>query len=157
MECFFEHLKLYVAQGPVPEEPYRIPLGVADVRREGSDVTVVAIAAMVQRALDAAELLAGEGISVEVIDPRTLSPLDEDTLLSSVWKTGRLVVVDESPPRCSVASEIAAVVGEKAFDALDAPVRRVTAAASPVPFSPSLEEAYAPTVASIVDAVRTIQ
>ena len=153
---FFEHLKLYVAKGPVPQEPYRIPLGVAEVRRAGSDVTIVAIAAMVGRALEAAELLAGEGISAEVIDPRTLSPLDEETILGSVEKTGGLVVVDESPPHCSVASEIAAVVGEKAFDSLNGPVRRVTAPHTPVPFSPSLEEAYAPSVQAVVEAVRTI-
>lgn len=150
---FFEHLKLYVTQGPVPEAAYRIPLGVAEVRRTGSDVTVVAISAMVARALEAAELLAAEGTSVEVIDPRTLSPLDEETIIGSVEKTGGLVVVDESPPHCSVASEIAAVVSEKAFDSLNGPVRRVTAPYTPVPFSPSLEDAYAPSVQAIVDAV----
>jgi len=153
---FFEHLKLYVAQGPVPEEPYRIPLGVADVRRVGSDVTIVAISAMVTRALEAAELLAGEGISAEVIDPRTISPLDEEAIVGSVEKTGALVVVDESPPHCSVASEIAAVVAEQAFDFLNGPVRRVTAPHTPVPFAPSLEEAYAPSVQAIVDAVKSI-
>jgi pyruvate dehydrogenase E1 component beta subunit len=150
---FFEHLKLYVTKGPVPEEAYRIPLGVAEVRRAGSDVTIVAIAAMVERALAAADLLAASGTSVEVIDPRTLSPLDEATILGSVAKTGALVVVDESPPRCSVASEIAALVSEKAFDHLNGPVRRVTAPHAPVPFSPSLEDAYAPSVEAIVDAV----
>ena len=119
---FFEHLKLYVAKGPVPEEPYRIPLGVADVRRAGSDVTIVAISAMVDRALEAADVLADAGTSVEVIDPRTLSPLDVETIVTSVEKTGALVVVDESPPHCSVASEIAAVVSEQAFDSLNGPV-----------------------------------
>jgi pyruvate dehydrogenase E1 component beta subunit len=153
---FFEHLKLYVTKGPVPEEPYRVPLGVADVRRTGSDVTIVAISAMVARALEAAEQLAGESISAEVIDPRTLSPLDEDTIIASVAKTGALVVVDESPPHCSVASEIAATVSERAFDLLNGPVRRVTAPHAPVPFSPSLEDAYAPSVQAIVKAVRTI-
>ncbi|MFN0154799.1 MAG: alpha-ketoacid dehydrogenase subunit beta [Gaiella sp.] len=153
---FFEHLKLYVAQGPVPEEPYRIPLGVAEIRRAGTDLTIVAIAAMVGRALEAAELLATEGVDIEVIDPRTLSPLDEATIITSVEKTGALVVVDESPPRCSVASEIAALVSEKAFDSLNAPVRRVTAPHAPVPFTPSLEGAYAPTVESIVAAVRSV-
>lgn len=153
---FFEHLKLYVAQGPVPEEPYRIPLGVAEIRRAGTDLTIVAIAAMVDRALEAAELLATEGVDIEVIDPRTLSPLDEATIITSVEKTGALVVVDESPPRCSVASEIAALVSEKAFDSLNAPVRRVTAPHAPVPFTPSLEGAYAPTVESIVAAVRSV-
>jgi pyruvate/2-oxoglutarate/acetoin dehydrogenase E1 component len=153
---FFEHLKLYVTQGPVPEEPYRVPLGAADVRRAGSDVTIVAISAMVARALEAAEQLAGESISAEVIDPRTLSPLDEETIIGSVAKTGALVVVDESPPRCSVASEIAATVSERAFDLLNGPVRRVTAPHAPVPFSPSLENAYAPSVQAIVEAVKTI-
>jgi pyruvate/2-oxoglutarate/acetoin dehydrogenase E1 component len=153
---FFEHLKLYVTQGPVPEEPYRVPLGVADVRRAGSDVTIVAISAMVARSLEAAEQLAGESISAEVIDPRTLSPLDEETIIGSVAKTGALVVVDESPPRCSVASEIAATVSERAFDLLNGPVRRVTAPHAPVPFSPSLENAYAPSVQAIVEAVKTI-
>ncbi len=153
---FFEHLKLYVTQGVVPEEPYRIPLGVADVRRSGTDVTIVAIAAMVGRALEAADALAGDGISAEVIDPRTLSPLDEETILSSVEKTGGLLVVDESPPRCSVASDIAAIVAEKAFDFLNGPVRRVTAPHTPVPFAPSLEDAYVPSVQAIADAVRTI-
>ncbi len=152
---FFEHLKLYVAKGHVPEEPYRIPLGIAEIRRPGSDVTIVAISAMVSRALEAADILAAEGIDVEVIDPRTLSPLDEATILASVEKTGALVVVDESPPRCSVASEIAAVVSEKAFDFLNAPVRRVTAPHAPVPFTPSLENVYAPTVSAILDAVRS--
>ncbi len=153
---FFEHLKLYVAKGPVPEEPYRIPLGVAELRRAGSDITIVAIAAMVERALQAAEQLASEGTSVEVIDPRTLSPLDEETILASVAKTGALVVVDESPPHCSVASEIAAIVSEKAFDSLNAPVRRLTAPHAPVPFTPSLEDVYAPTVEAIVAAVRSL-
>lgn len=153
---FFEHLKLYVTQGAVPEQPYRIPLGVADVRRRGTDVTIVAIAAMVGRALEAADALAGDGISAEVIDPRTLSPLDEEAILSSVEKTGGLVVVDESPPHCCVASEVAAIVAEKAFDSLNGPVGRVTAPDTPVPFAPSLEDAYAPSVQGIVDAVRTI-
>ena len=153
---FFEHLRLYVTEGPVPEEMYRVPLGKATIRREGSDVTIVAISFMVNRALAAAEALAGEGIEAEVIDPRTLSPLDEETLITSVEKTGALVVVDESPPRCSVATDIAAIVGEKAFDSLNAPIRRVSAAHAPVPFSPPLELAYAPSVESIVAAVRTV-
>jgi acetoin:2,6-dichlorophenolindophenol oxidoreductase subunit beta len=153
----FEHLQLYLAKGHVPEEPYRIPLGQAAIRREGGDVTVVAIAAMVSRALEAAEILAGEGIGCEVIDPRTLSPLDEETLLTSVAKTGALVVVDESPPRCSIAADIAALVADKAFDALDAPVRRVTSPHTPVPFSPPLESAYTPSVARIVEAVRGLR
>ena len=153
---FFEHLKLYVARGPVPADAYRIPLGVAEVRRVGGDVTIVAIAAMVDRSLEAAEQLAADGTSAEVIDPRTLSPLDVATIVASVEKTGALVVVDESPPQCSVASEIAAVVSEQAFDSLNGPVRRVTAPHAPVPFTPSLEAVYAPTVQSIVDAVGSL-
>ena len=153
---FFEHLKLYVTQGVVPEEPYRIPLGVADVRRSGSDVTIVAVAAMVGRALEAADALATDGVSAEVIDPRTLAPLDEGTILSSVEKTGGLVVVDEAPPRCNVATDIAALVADKGFDFLNGPIRRVTAPDTPVPFAPSLEDAYVPSVQAIVDAVRTI-
>lgn len=150
---FFEHLKLYTSDALVPEEPYRIPLGKAAIRREGRDVTIVAISFMVTRALEAAARLEEQGIDAEVIDPRTLSPLDEETLIRSVEKTGALVVVDESPPRCGAAADIAAIVSERAFDALNAPVRRVTAAHAPVPFSPPLERAYAPTVEAIVAAV----
>jgi pyruvate dehydrogenase E1 component beta subunit len=152
----FEHLRLYVSEGPVPEEMYRIPFGKACVRREGSDVTIVAVSYMVDRALEAAERLAGDGIEAEVIDPRTLSPLDEETLIASVERTGAMVVVDESPPRCSIAADIAATVSEQAFDSLNAPVRRVTAAPAPVPFSPPLERAYAPSVEAIVKAVRSV-
>jgi pyruvate dehydrogenase E1 component beta subunit len=154
---FFEHLKLYLAKGPVPEEPYRIPLGKAQVRRVGSDVTVVAIAAMVERAIAAAEELAVEGTGVEVVDPRTLSPLDEETILASVEKTGAVVVVDESPPQCSVASEIAALVSERAFDSLNAPVCRLTAPNAPVPFAPTLENAYAPSATAIAEAIRSVR
>jgi pyruvate/2-oxoglutarate/acetoin dehydrogenase E1 component len=153
---FFEHLQLYVAKGPVPEEAYHIPLGVAEVRREGSDVTIVAVSLMVDRALEAAELLAAEGISAEVVDPRTLSPLDEDAILESVAKTGAVVIVDESPPRCSISTDIAAMVGEKGFDLLNGPIRRVTAPHAPVPFSPPLERAYVPSVQAIIDAVRLV-
>jgi pyruvate/2-oxoglutarate/acetoin dehydrogenase E1 component len=153
---FFEHLRLYVARGEVPEAPYRIPLGVAEVRRPGTDVTLVGIAATVGIALEAAEQLAGEGISAEVIDPRTLSPLDADALVASVEKTGTMVVIDESPPRCSIATDIAAIVGERAFDYLDAPIRRVTSPHAPVPFSPPLERAYMPSVESVVAAVHSV-
>jgi pyruvate/2-oxoglutarate/acetoin dehydrogenase E1 component len=152
----FEHLKLYGEEQPVPEDAYRIPFGSAAVVREGGDATVVAVSFMVKQALEAAATLAREGIEVEVIDPRTLSPLDEAAMLESVEKTGALVVVDESPPRCSIAADIAALVSEHAFDSLNAPVRRVTAPHSPVPFSPPLEEAYAPSAAAIAEAVRTV-
>jgi acetoin:2,6-dichlorophenolindophenol oxidoreductase subunit beta len=152
----FEHLRLYVREGPVPEEPYRVPLGQAAIRRTGTDVTIVGISYMVNRALEAAERLAGEGVEAEVIDPRTLSPLDEEALIASVEKTGAMVVVDESPPRCSAAADIAAIVGERAFDSLNAPVRKVCAAHAPVPFSPPLEQAYAPSVEAIVSAVKSV-
>ncbi len=127
-------------KGPVPEGAHAVPLGVADVKREGSDVTIVAIGALVRRALKVAEALAGEGISVEVVDPRTLVPLDEETILASVRKTGRVVVCDNAKLTCSAASEIASMIAEKAFDSLKAAPRRVAWENVPVPFSPVLEE-----------------
>ncbi|CAN5745111.1 alpha-ketoacid dehydrogenase subunit beta [soil metagenome] len=151
---FIEHKRLYMRSTHVPEEPYVIPLGVADVVREGSDVTIVGIQKMVHTALDAAEGLAQEGISAEVIDPRTLSPLDAGTIIRSVRKTGHLVVVDESNPRCSLATDIAALVASEAFDALRGPVRLVTAPHTPVPFSPPLEDAYIPSAEKVAAAVR---
>ncbi|TGV00157.1 alpha-ketoacid dehydrogenase subunit beta, partial [Mesorhizobium sp. M00.F.Ca.ET.186.01.1.1] len=118
---FFEDKTLYNTTGEVPEEYYTIPLGVADIKRAGSDLTIVAIGKQVQTALAAAEQLAKKGIEVEVVDPRTLSPLDEDTILASVAKTNRLIVIDEANPRCSIATDIAALVADKGFDTLDAP------------------------------------
>ena len=127
-------------KGPVPDEPYQVPLGVADIKREGTDVTVVAIGATVRRALTVADALQSDsGVSVEVIDPRSLAPLDERTILDSVAKTGRLVVVDNARQRCSAASEIAALVAEKAWDALVAAPRRVAQADVPMPYAPNLE------------------
>ena len=150
---FCEHKVLYDTTGPVPEGEYVVPLGVADVKREGSDVTIVAISRMVNVALDAATQLASRGISAEVIDPRTLSPLDETTLLDSVRKTGRLVVVDEDNPRCSVATDIAALAAPRALEYLNAPVKLVTPPHTPVPFSPVLEDTFVPTPQRVVDAV----
>ena len=150
-----EHMALYNTRGDVPEEYYTVPLGEGRTVREGSDVTIVGISSMVTRAMVAAEQLDEEGVSVEVIDPRTLSPLDTDLLIESARRTGRLVVVDESPPRCSVAADIAATVGEAAFGSLTAPIRRVNAPHSPVPLSPPLEQAYIPSVERIVGAVRS--
>jgi pyruvate dehydrogenase E1 component beta subunit len=149
---FMEHKRLYLHEDDVPEEPYAIPFGVARIAREGSDVTIVGVQKMVHTALDAAEALEAHGISAEVIDPRTYSPLDEEAILASVRKTGRLVVVDESHPRCSLAADIAALAAEHAFDALVGPVRRVTAPHAPVPFSPPLEDAYLPSSANVVEA-----
>src|SRR3954452_18501420 len=151
---FFENKVLYGSKGDVPEGTEGIPLGVADVKREGDDLTIVAISRMVQQALAAADALAAEGIEAEVIDPRTLSPLDEETILSSVAKTHRLLVVDEDNPRCSAATDIAAMVADRGFDTLDAPIKRLTAPHTPVPFSPPLEQYYVPSADRIADAVR---
>ena len=153
---FFENKVLYGTKGEVPEGDEGIPLGFADIKRAGNDVTIVAISRMVHQALTAAELLAAEGIDVEVIDPRTLSPLDDETILNSVAKTHRLVVVDEDNPRCSMATDIAAMVADRGFDTLDAPIKLVTAPHTPVPFSPPLEQFYVPSPERIADAVREI-
>ena len=150
---FIEHKRLYMRETEVPEESYAIPLGVAATVRQGTDVTIVAVQKMVGTAMEAAEQLAGMGIDAEVIDPRTYSPLDTETILASVAKTGRLVVVDESHPRCSLATDISALAAERVFDHLLAPIRMVTGAHSPVPFSPPLEDAYLPSTARVVDAV----
>jgi pyruvate/2-oxoglutarate/acetoin dehydrogenase E1 component len=154
---FFEHKMLYDIEEDVPEGAYAIPFGEANVLREGKDVTVVALGRMVMLANQAAETLAREGISCEVIDPRTTSPLDKDTILESVENTGRLVVVDEAHPRCSMATDIAALVAQEAFDALEAPVQMVTAPHTPVPFSPALEDLYLPNADKIVAAVHKIK
>lgn len=153
---FLEHKMLYGMEGEVPEGEYTIPLGEADIKREGSDVTVVATAQMVHLALSAAEKLSADGISMEVVDPRTLSPLDEDTILESVRKTHRLVIVHEEVKFAGSGAEIAAIVAEKAFDYLDAPILRVAAPFSPVPFSPSLEKVFIPSEEQIIEAVKTV-
>jgi acetoin:2,6-dichlorophenolindophenol oxidoreductase subunit beta len=151
---FFEHKLLYDVQGEVPPGEHVVELGRADIKRAGDRVTVVAIGRMVNLALEAAETMAGEGIEVEVVDPRTLSPLDEDTILGSVRKTRRLVVVDEDNPRCSMATDLVALVTTQAFDDLDAPPQMVTAPHTPVPFSPPLEDFYVPTPEKIAGAIR---
>jgi pyruvate/2-oxoglutarate/acetoin dehydrogenase E1 component len=154
----FECSRLAAVTGPVPEGDYTIPLGVAEVKRAGHDVTVVGLAYYVREALAVAADLAAEGISLEVIDPRTLVPMDAETIRASVRKTGRLVVVDEAPATCSAASEIIALVSEDpdAFQALKAPMQRVCAAPVPVPFSPPLERAALPDQAKIKAAVRRV-
>jgi len=151
---FFEHLMLFDSSGPVPEGEYVVPLGKAEIPRRGKDATVVAIGRMRWFALQAAEQLAENGIDVEVLDPLTLSPLDEGTILESVKKTHRLIVVDEDNPRCSVAGDIVALVAQKALYYLDAAPQMVTAPHAPVPFSPVLEDAYIPDPAGIVAAIR---
>jgi len=153
---FIEHKMLYGTEGEVPEEVYEIPFGKADIKRKGSDVTIVATLAMVPKALAAAEQLAEEGISAEVIDPRTLTPLDEDTILDSVRKTHRLVVVTEEVGHAGSSAEIAARVADKAFDYLDAGIKRVTAPFTPVPFSPALESEFIPNEEKIIETVRSV-
>jgi len=155
--AWVDHVRLFDTSGPVPDDKdFSIPFGVADVKRQGGDVTVFASSWMVLRALEAAETLSAEGIDVEVVDPRTLSPLDEETILESVAKTGRLVVVDECHRRCGVAAEITAVVTERAFGDLETAPIRVTTADVPIPFSPPLEQYVEPTTDKIVAAVRAV-
>lgn len=141
---FFEHKALYTKKCEVPDGEYLVPFGQAALVRQGNDATVVAIGRMVSFAEKTADKLAGEGIGVDLIDPRTLSPLDEDTIIDSVEQTGRLIVIDESPPRCSVAADIGAMVAQKAFSSLQAPVELVTAPHTPIPFARELERAYVP-------------
>ncbi|MFB6804007.1 alpha-ketoacid dehydrogenase subunit beta [Peribacillus butanolivorans] len=150
---FFEDKTLYNMVGEVPEGYYTIPIGKAEIKRSGSDLTIVAIGKQVHTAMDAAEQLAGRGIEVEIVDPRSLSPLDEESILSSVAKTNRLIVMDEANPRCSVATDIAALVADKGFDTLDAPIKRITAPHTPVPFSPPLEDIYLPTPEKVIKVV----
>lgn len=154
---FLEHKLLYGLEGEVPDELYSVPFGKAEVRRSGEDVTVVATAKMVHTALEAAEVLAKDGISAEVIDPRTLVPFDTATVVESVKKTHGLVVVHEAVKHAGFGAEIAAQVAELAFDYLDGPIVRVAAPFTPVPFSPPLEQAFLPGVNDIVAAVRKIR
>jgi len=151
---FVEHKLLYPVKGMIPEDDYILPFGVADVKREGKDITIVATLFMVHKALAAAEQLQEEGISVEVVDPRTLTPLDKQTIVKSVRKTGRLVIVSEDAKTAGVSSEIAAVVAEEALDYLDAPIKRVAEPDTPIPFSPTLEKTVIPDEKSIVKAVK---
>jgi pyruvate dehydrogenase E1 component beta subunit len=152
---FYEHKLLYGTKGEVPEEEYSIPLGKADIKKEGKDVTIVATAIMVSRALEAAAKLEEEGIQAEVVDPRTLVPLDEETIVQSVAKTGRLVVVHEAVKRGGYGGEIASMIAESdAFDYLDAPIKRLGGASSPIPYNPELEKAHVPQVTDIIQAVK---
>lgn len=153
MVVFFEDKTLYNVKGEVPEGHYTIPIGKADIKRSGDDLTIVAIGKQVNTALTAAEQLAQKGIEAEVVDPRSLSPLDENTILKSVQKTSRLLIVDEANPRCNAATDISALVADKGFDYLDAPIKMVTAPHSPVPFSPALEDLYLPSPEKILAVV----
>ena len=150
---FLEHKGLYGSKGPVPTEEYTIPFGKAVVRREGKDVTLIAVSQMVLRAMAAADALAQQGISVEVIDPRTVVPLDREAILQSVAKTGRLAIADEAYANCGFSAEIAATVAEEALEDLDAPVRRICALPAPHAFSPSLDSEISPLVERIVKEI----
>ena len=151
---FLEHKTLYDTSCEVPDEDYLIPFGQAAFTREGSDITIVSMSSMVLRCNEVADKLAAEGIHADVIDLRTVSPIDEGAVLESVEVSGRLVIVDEANERCSMASEISSIVAEKAFHSLRAPIAKVAAPHSPVPFAPSLEDIYVPTVERIEAAVR---
>ncbi|MEN2995395.1 MAG: alpha-ketoacid dehydrogenase subunit beta [Acetomicrobium sp.] len=151
---FVEHKFIYGLEGEVPEDTYTVPLGKADVKRQGSDVTIIATMAMVHKALEAAEELSKEGISVEVVDPRTLQPLDGETIIESVKKTHKVVIVHEAVKFAGPGAEIAAMIAEEAFDYLDAPIKRVAAPFTPVPFSPVLEQEYIPSKEKIIAAVK---
>ena len=153
---FFEDKMMYKLKGPVPAEEYTIPLGVADIKRSGEDITIVATSSMVQAALEAAHLLEEIEVSAEVIDPRSTWPLDEETLIESAKKTSRAVVVDEGYGRYGVTAEIASVIAEGAFHYLDAPVRRIGAMHVPIPFSPPLEDATVPTARAVFEAARAL-
>jgi len=153
---FFEHKVMYDDEEEVPDEPYTIPFGEANLTREGDDVTIVAFGRMVNFSNQAADRLVKDGISCTVIDPRTTSPLDEDTILECAEHTGRVVVVDEASPRCNMATDVAALIGQNVFGALKAPVKMVTPPHTPVPFAPELEDAYIPSVERIEATVRDV-
>ena len=154
MVVFFEDKTLYSMKGEVPEGYYSIPLGQADIKRSGVDLTIVTIGKMVQVSMEAATTLAKNGIDVEVIDIRSTSPLDEETILQSVEKTGRLIIVDEANPRCSVAADISAMVAQKGFDSLDAPIEMITAPHTPVPFAANLEQLYIPNADRVIKTAK---
>ncbi|TDL81188.1 alpha-ketoacid dehydrogenase subunit beta [Palleronia sediminis] len=151
---FLEHKMLYDEQGEVADQSYAVPFGEARIVREGPDAAIFAYGRMVGRAEAAAAKLAEEGINVSVIDPRTTSPLDTETILEFTEETGRVIIVDEASPRCGMAADISSIVAEQAFGALRAPILKVTPPHTPVPYAPSLEDAYLPDAARIVDAVR---
>jgi len=153
---FIEHKLLYNEKGSVPDEEYLIPIGKADIKREGKDVTIVATSLMVTKTLNAAERLARDGIEAEVLDPMTLVPLDEESILQSVRKTGRLVIVHEACRRAGYGAEIAAIVAEKALYDLDAPIKRVAAFNTPIPFAPKLEGFVIPDEQAIINEVREL-
>lgn len=151
---FFEHKQLFRIKGSVPTEEYTIPFGEADIKREGVDVTVVATLLMMHRAISAAKELEKQGVSIEIIDPRTLVPLDKKTIINSVKKTGRIIIVEENCRTCGWGSEISSIVNEEAFDYLDSPIKRIAALDTPIPFSPPLEDYVIPDENKIIKAVK---
>ncbi len=153
---FIEYKRMYSQRGEVPEEDYTIPFGQADVKREGRDVSIIATGPMVGKALEAAETLAQEGIEVEVVDPRTLVPLDKEAIFASVEKTNRVIVADEEVRRGGSGAELASMIAEECFDALDAPVKRVAGADVPMPFSPELEKLVIPKPEDLISAVHEL-
>jgi pyruvate dehydrogenase E1 component beta subunit len=153
---FCEHKALYDMTGEVPEDSYTIPFGEANIVRDGDDVTIVAIGRMVSMAEDAAKELESSGVEAEIIDPRTTSPIDTESILESVEKTGRLVVVDEASPRCNLATDISAMVAKEGFGSLRAPIEMVTAPHTPVPFADTLEDLYIPNAQRVVNAAKTV-
>jgi len=153
---FLEHREILSIKGPVPEGDYEIEFGKAAITRTGHDVTVVALARMVHLTLSVCDELENAGISVEVVDPRTVSPLDIDTILQSVHKTGRLLIVDETFGPCSIASEVAAQIADRGFNDLDAPIKRINGAFTPTPYSPSLEKVVVPQADDIAQAIRDL-
>jgi pyruvate dehydrogenase E1 component beta subunit len=154
---FVEHKKLYVTKGHVPEEYYTIPFGKAHIKREGKDITIVATHAMVNRSLSVAEEFSKDGIEIEIVDPRTLRPLDKEAIVESVKKTRRLIVADEGPVMCGVSAEISAIVAEEAVEYLEAPILRVGSPDTPVPFSPPLEKIYIPDEEDVREAVNKMK
>jgi len=153
---FAEHKLLYNEKVPVPSDPYTLPFGRAEIKREGKDITIVATQAMVMRSLNAAEIVEKDGIEVEIIDPRTIKPLDRETIFESVRKTGRLIVADEGHKTCGVAAEISAMIVEDEMFSLKAPVRRVCSPDTPVPYSPTLEKAYVPGTKDLIPAIKEL-
>jgi len=153
---FVESGALYRTKGPVPEEEYLLPLGQCDVKKKGDDLTIVAVSRVVGEALTAAAKLEEQGVSAEVIDPRTIQPLDKNTIVKSVKKTGRLIIASDDVKSGGIGSEISAIVVEEAFDSLDAPILRVASADMPIPFSPPLEQAYMPNAQKIMEAAKKL-
>lgn len=153
---FCEHKSLYTLEGDVPEEAYTIPFGEANITREGDDVTIVTLGRMLHVAQEAADALSKDSINCEIVDLRTTSPIDTDTIIESVENTGRLVVLDESNPRCSIATDVSALVSQEAFDSLKAPIRMVTAPHVPVPFAENLEDLYIPDAEQVKQAVSLV-